>query len=1125
MPISIAIHRIQDYYQECENLINWAKENSKEDDFGYRRLKYLFDQLCFDACGKQQRSFSGLYARITFLADQYEWPIYIRSKFHLLRLELSADKLKDLNGVQFSFAQLLKLLVECIEFVSQEKCKNPQVLEFCSALADVMPKDTQPAMKQSSYLRLLCMENSKEKACILAEEPSTGVKLNIHLRDVLSDTATEVRGNGQLSMSMDGKQYFGRQFSIIAQLMDAGMIFHVFNLYVNREEKNTFHVGPNTVFVLEPDYLIDASDLAECFQSKQVNPYLYFLRLLSPSMMSKPALKGNIVNTALDQLLNKENTKADDLVRQSLMDQLFLAAQFGPAFEQEMKIDLMQLHWNNLQRFADYNRHKKIRIEPSFFSTHFGIQGRLDLMEEYEEDHYRKDIIELKSGKSPQRKAWRNNEYQVIAYQMLLSSCFDQKRKGSSSIFYSRATEDPIRDIPAYPANMQNLMMSRNLIIKVIRLIEQGAFNFSSLPARLQQYQIPPFAEKDLNRMYNLFCRMDHLQMTYFQVYMTFLFRELIVAKTGSLIDPQKQNKAFSTLWRESIKGKKEQYVIISDLRMKQYLSTEGKVYFEMAQKQISSFRKGDMILLYHYKDENDNPLNKEFFKGNIEEISAEHLVVSLRNKQCDHQVFDFEKKWAMEKDFYEKNIRSAFHSLFRFMDHHHSRGRKLVLGLEQPAVLEMDYECRDSRLMPSQRKVLEKIIKAKDYFLLQGPPGTGKTSAILLNLVKYQLEQYDSAILLLAFTNKAIDQICEKLEQSDIDFVRVNHSVERPDWSFKSRVKDLSFSDSIAEMKKAKVYVSTLASWQNKGQEILMLKKFDLLIVDEASQLTEPDLSGILLDFPKWVMIGDQNQLPAVVTQSEELCQVDLKCLNDIGIRDLRTSLFERLFKNALKKGWRHAIDQLTDHFRMHQEIAGLIKHWYLNGLNAALPVQQKALKWEIDMSLLGDFAVPLSSGRVVYCPTLTSDVYKSHPQEAQMVIAFLDVIFKAYGNEANHETVGVITPFRAQIAEINNLLKHKAYADLVSVDTVERYQGAEKDHILFSAAISSPLQLSAIESLSEDEQTDKKLNVALSRARKQFVLIGHEYSLKQSNHYAQVLNYCEERKLVFNMLPAIKE
>jgi DNA replication ATP-dependent helicase Dna2 len=131
----------------------------------------------------------------------------------------------------------------------------------------------------------------------------------------------------------------------------------------------------------------------------------------------------------------------------------------------------------------------------------------------------------------------------------------------------------------------------------------------------------------------------------------------------------------------------------------------------------------------------------------------------------------------------------------------------------------------------------------------------------------------------------------------------------------------------------------------------------------------------------------------------------------------------------------------------------------------------------------------------------------------EAEIVGKVIDRfknIYDTNGLEFSHQTLGVITPFRAQIAQIRHRLETygKSY-ELCSIDTVERYQGGARDIIIISLCLNMTHQLDAVVSLSDDETVDRKLNVALTRARKHLVVIGNEYVMKQDARYSKLLDW----------------
>ncbi len=189
--------------------------------------------------------------------------------------------------------------------------------------------------------------------------------------------------------------------------------------------------------------------------------------------------------------------------------------------------------------------------------------------------------------------------------------------------------------------------------------------------------------------------------------------------------------------------------------------------------------------------------------------------------------------------------------------------------------------------------------------------------------------------------------KICESFRTPQsgkpVNYIRLGSRYVSDDLLFDNQLSDDNPDSWRQIIDSHQVFVSTVATFQNN---LLLLKKFIAfrhVVVDEASQLTEAQLSGIIAAFDKFVLIGDHKQLPAVVTQEDKLCVIPPGgYLDRLNISDLRISLFERLFRNAREKGWTEGYGQLIDHYRMHEQIASLIERDYDRALIANEPRQR---------------------------------------------------------------------------------------------------------------------------------------------------------------------------------------
>ena len=174
----------------------------------------------------------------------------------------------------------------------------------------------------------------------------------------------------------------------------------------------------------------------------------------------------------------------------------------------------------------------------------------------------------------------------------------------------------------------------------------------------------------------------------------------------------------------------------------------------------------------------------------------------------------------------------------------------------------------------------------------------------MLRSLGQYMIQHTGDHLLFMAYTNRAVDEICDALLSAGLDFLRIGsrHTSQKKFWKYfldeqaGSIERRSEFRNLIASNR---IIVGTLSSINGKS-ELFTLKRFDWVIVDEASQILEPMLVGLFPRVKKWVLIGDHRQMPAVVVQRREDSEVQSANLKDIGLTNLRNSLFERLMNQA---------------------------------------------------------------------------------------------------------------------------------------------------------------------------------------------------------------------------------
>jgi DNA replication ATP-dependent helicase Dna2 len=249
---------------------------------------------------------------------------------------------------------------------------------------------------------------------------------------------------------------------------------------------------------------------------------------------------------------------------------------------------------------------------------------------------------------------------------------------------------------------------------------------------------------------------------------------------------------------------------------------------------------------------------------------------------------------------------------------------------------------------------------------------------------------------------------------------------------------------------------------------------------------------------------------------------------LNEVGIFDLRTSLFERLLTRCMAQGWHDGYGIISRQGRMHQDLMRFPNETFYKGVLTTLAAWQteaimpasrtqtgmSALLEEKNLNLTLKEELPslvlerLTGQRVVFWNSKKEEQTKVHEQEAMRAAALAAYFREELGDTFHAQSIGIITPFRAQIAAIHRYLPDDLRT-VVSVDTVERYQGSERDIIIISFAVNYPTQLRSIQSLSSDGTIDRKLNVALTRARQRLIVLGAEEVLTKHEIFAKFIGF----------------
>lgn len=906
--------------------------------------------------------------------------------------------------------------------------------------------------------------------------------------------------------------------------------------------------------ILEPDYLVDASALAECAQEYGTCWQRYFWNRIRPKTITDSILLGNAVNLIFDELITAKDFRS--VTFDSLMPKIF--ARYPIEFVSAKSVDrrfFQNLHsqFETLKRIlsTDFSAlgidRRKAMVEPSFICEALGLQGRLDFLQ------VENGLcgIELKAGRPPYpendlSKVSFPHRAQCALYQSMIQSVLGVKLENQHFyLLYSRNLnpEGCLRPVETSTRKLQKLLNLRNKIVSVERDISRyGYVQAEWLVSRLTADNLIPrpslFTERyirpeiDCGRR-RLERRDDNdLALRYFYRFYAFVSREHYLSKIGY---PSGSGiSGVASLWRMTRDEKEREGYMFSGLRLVRNCAAEDipEVEFILPENTPSpDFRLGDIVLFYVCDTDADRVSTRQVFKATIASMTTDRVVLRLRDNQSYAEALPIASCYAVEHDYVDSSFLLQYKGLYTMLDASPHRRGLLVGEAGESPVRNMSRRLSYEYDSPDLSRILLKALQAEDYFLLVGPPGTGKTSVALRNMVREFLAIPDYQILLVAFTNRAVDEICDKLETiGEVDdYIRVGQTLSC-DVAYRShllseRMKQCrNREEASRSIHSCRVFVATLSSLSGK-MELFNLKRFDVAIVDEASQILEPQLVGLLSAktptgrdaVGKFILIGDHKQLPAVVVQSAEESVITDERLRSAGFVDCRISLFERLYRR-LPEGSPFA-DMLDCQWRMHPDIASFANTYFYKGAlrDGNAPHQISLLPF----TNMGDdkWERVIATKRTAFFPTKTLCVGKKYNnEEACKTAAIVNALYRLYernGLEFDERSVGIITPYRHQIARIRQELDKFGISafDTIRVDTVERFQGSQNDCIIYSFCVNDESQLEWLPSYTEEsgQLIDRKLNVALTRARRQLFVLGNSQLLSRNPIYRILITHLE--------------
>ena len=1092
---------------------------------GYKQMRDLLERICRGQMQNESLQMTDLSARISFVSAKVGLSVTEQNRLHTFRLTSNAI----LNRQQEPNREQLLRDAKTLAFFIRKLLDEDIPLELYRLFprADATYLVAPPARERVQRMRV-CFQYADEQYLYVtpldevSEQPYL-VRYNVpQINEEFAETCKLLWRHAQVNL-------------LDVAIDEAGILTPSF-------------------IVLEPDYLLDISSLAECFRDYGHHPANYFLSRLQPIENARPLLLGNIDNLFLDEWIH---AKSEEIDYRTCMQKAFrrypieLAAcsDLRDKEKERQFFEDCKLHFDHIRETvndtfhaAGYELDKTDAVlEPSYICEALGLQGRLDYMQ-----RDMSSFIEMKSGKADEYairgkvEPKENNKVQMLLYQAVLQySMGMDHRKVKAYLLYTRY---PLL-YPSRPswAMVRRVIDLRNRIVadeygiqlrnsleytsQKLEEINASTLNERGLKGRFWETYLRPSIDNFQSKLKAL----SALEKNYFYAVYNFITKELYTSKSGD-VDYEGRTGAAS-LWLSTLAEKCEAGEIIYDLKIKEnHAADEYKAGLTLtagsemlhAETFLPNFRQGDAIILYERNCDTDNVTNKMVFKGNIEYLTENEIGIRLRATQQNPSVLPTESLYAIEHDTMDTTFRSMYQGLYAYLSARKER-RDLLLSQRPPRF----DKSLDSMIFCSEDDFTRVALKAKaaqDYFLLIGPPGTGKTSCALKKMVETFHADKDAQILLLSYTNRAVDEICKSLASiaPAVDFIRVGSELSC-DEAYRGHLieNELSSCNRRSEVyeriRNCRIIVGTVAAISGKP-ELFRLKHFDVAIIDEATQILEPQLLGILCArgedekdaIDKFVLIGDHKQLPAVVQQNAEQAAIYDESLLSIGLSNLKDSLFERLYRNCTAACSSSAIhrsyDMLCRQGRMHPEVALFANRAFYGGRLIPVGLPHQIEDSDTICRLAFYPSVPEKAGASA----------KINYSEARIVADLAVRIYEHHQSDFDESrTLGIITPYRSQIALIKKEIESVGIPVLnrILVDTVERFQGSERDVIIYSFCVNYPYQLKFLSNLTEEEGVliDRKLNVALTRARKQMFITGVPELLERNPLYKSLLKLIE--------------